>query len=359
MRTSRIIKHLTAFVWASTIGVAPAAWAGDLIEPDVSRLRLLAQAHSNADAVRLSDVLNFAEADPRLQAELGEKELVSKPLGAVVEISHEQVVSRLQALGLNLSRVVINGALSCKVQIDQPIAKAADGTQSVANPDESLLRPGSGTASLSLADILRERINRTKPASGQFEVEFERAGQQFLELTTPPWDFEISGGGQNRLGLREFTITLLRDGRVQRTIHIGASVRMSMPVLVASRPLSVGAFIRRDDVRLEQRTFTHDGEDFLESIDAAVGLQLKRFVEPGTQIAKADLRAVDLVQRSRPVTICGGSSVQISMTGVALDSGTLGETVRVRIGDDRSTRREVRGVVTGVGTVRMLEGERE
>ena len=73
-------------------------------------------------------------------------------------------------------------------------------------------------------------------------------------------------------------------------------------------------------------------------------------VQPG------DLTMVDLVKRSRPVTLVGGSAgVQAQLTGYAMDAGGLGESVRVRIGNLRNDRRIVRGIVTGLGTVRLLD----
>jgi len=69
------------------------------------------------------------------------------------------------------------------------------------------------------------------------------------------------------------------------------------------------------------------------------------------------LKAGELVVRSRPVTVIGdNASVQVRLSGVALDSGGYGDTVRVRLGDGRRDRKILQGTVTGVGTVRLAEG---
>ena len=73
-------------------------------------------------------------------------------------------------------------------------------------------------------------------------------------------------------------------------------------------------------------------------------------------IRPGNLKSVDLVRRSQPVTVVGGESVSIRLNGEALDSGGYGETIRVRVGNSRSNRREVRAMITGVGTVRLVEG---
>jgi flagella basal body P-ring formation protein FlgA len=47
--------------------------------------------------------------------------------------------------------------------------------------------------------------------------------------------------------------------------------------------------------------------------------------------------------------------VHVQLSGVALDSGHFGDSVRVRLGDTRKSRTVLRGVVTGVGTVNVAE----
>lgn len=350
--------QIQLIAWSAALGLAVMAPADNLIETDVSKLRLLPEARLETSVIRLSDVVNFAAADPRLSRELGTKELLSSVTAGTVEISAEQVLARLRGLGVNQARILLSGPAVCRVQITPP-APANGEPNGPATATESPIRASETPLNLSLANVLRERISRNKPAGAEYEIEFEKASEQFLDLSTPPWDFEIRGGGNNRAGLREFTVTILRDGRVQRSVHVAANVRVSMPVVVASRPLNAGAIVRHDDVRVERRILMKDDDDLLNGLEHIIGMQMKRYVAADAQVSKADLRQVDLVQRSRPVTLSGGKAVQLRLAGVALDSGSLGETVRVRVGDDRRQQRELRGVVTGVGAVRVLENEHE
>jgi flagella basal body P-ring formation protein FlgA len=79
-------------------------------------------------------------------------------------------------------------------------------------------------------------------------------------------------------------------------------------------------------------------------------------VPVGQMIRRDDIKHVDLVRRSQPVTVTGGDNVRIRITGDALDTGGLGDTIRVRLGKSRRSQRVIRGVVTGVGMVRLAEG---
>ena len=83
---------------------------------------------------------------------------------------------------------------------------------------------------------------------------------------------------------------------------------------------------------------------------------MAKFIPAGQMVRRSALKSVDMVRRSRPVSVIGSTtSIQVHVTGVALDSGGYGESVRVRLGDSRKDRRVVRGVVTGLGTVRIEE----
>ncbi len=351
----RLLLRISLF----SVALAGSA-AADLIEKDVSRLKLRPQAYVRGDVVTLSDVLNFTRADPRLSAEIGDEPVAAELIAPTeTEITHDQVVRRLEELGVNLSRILVSGALSCHVTLEPAQAEMLPGE---AADEAPLIRARSYEAgATTLADVLRARIeDELASAGGTVEIEFERAGQEFLELTTPPFDFSIRGDRGRKLGLREFNITLRRDGRVQRTVRIGARAKLVKQVLVAAKPLNIGAYVRRESLDYATRIFTsgHDlGINYPEQI---IGQRVKKFVPVGQMIHVDDLKVVDLVRRSQPVTVVGsvsgGDSVSIRITGDALDSGGYGDTIRVRLGDSRENYREVRGVVSGVGTVRLADG---
>jgi hypothetical protein len=208
--------------------------AADLIEKDVSRLKLRPQVHLRGEVVALADVLDFSQADPRLLAEIGDEPAVAGLAGPVeTELTHDQVVDRLEELGVNLARVLVDGAFSCRLKLESATVGVLRDDARDAAP---LIRQGSFEAgATTLADALRAWIDDgLSSVGGTVEIEFEQAGQEFLELTTPPFDFSIRGNRGQKLGLREFSITLRRDGRTQRTVRIGAQVKLVKQVLVAA-----------------------------------------------------------------------------------------------------------------------------
>lgn len=355
MRASAMLMMFGAALAAGADETAP------LLQPDVSVLTLLPEARIAQGPVLLRDVLDFRAADARLRSELGAKSALETDTTGSIEVTHAQVVERLAGLGVNLARVMVQGALTCHVTVTSPRRSPADPAQGAAD-DLIVATPAATVATgdakqRTLVDVLRQHIaDELAKLHGEAEIEFERAGQEFLELTAPPWEFSIRSGDAEPLGLREYRVTLRRDARTHRTVKIMAQVRLLKPVLVAQRPLGIGCFVRPDDVALEPRLFEREQEIGLDRDDLVVGQQVKQFVPAGQMLTAGDVKPVELVKRSRPVTVTGAArNVQIQLTGVALDSGGYGDLVRVRMGDARRDRRELRGVVTGPGTVRLCE----
>lgn len=341
-------------LWLVLSVAGAAALAAD---DEVQRLKLRAHATVYGEAVRLTDVLVLTDVDETLRQHLAEQVIASRPAHAPqLEVTHDQVVKQLDQTGVNLARVLVNGALDCEVTFQEPTPEPLS-----VNEAAPLLRTTTPAVngSHTLADLLQTHMNsELEEFNGRALLQFERAGEEFLQLTTTPWDFNITSvRSDTPLGLREFRVVIRRDGRVQRTVRIFAQVRMERQVAVAKRPLSVGTSVRADDIALEVRVFEPGAELGYGTIEAVIGQQVRAFVPRGDIVGADAIQPVDLVRRSRPVTVVGaGDSVQIRLTGVALDSGGFGDVVRVRLGQTRDDRRTVQGVVTGLGTVRIDEG---
>jgi len=324
--------------------------------PEGSRLRLRSATQASGPEVRLLDVLDFSAADPRLAEQIGDKPAPGEEAGdRSLRISHAAIVAALDELGVNMARVLVSGALVCEVTPAEYPSAEAPGA--VSNDPGPLFREDAPAADGALRGLLEAHIRaELAKLGGRVEVDFDRASAEFLELTSPPFEFSIRGAGASAaLGLREYQVGIRRDGRAQRSVRISARTRIVQRVLVAQKPINRGAFIRRDMLDYDDRIFATGEPTGLERVEELIGQQASRFIPAGEMVARKDIKSVDLVTRSRPVTVVGGDNVSLRITGVALDAGGLGETVRVRLGDGRRNHREVRGVVTAVGTVRLEE----
>lgn len=355
MKTERLGARAAGCLVLAT--VISAASADELVQRDISRLKLRSEVLVRGSRVTLADVLLATKADPRLMSEISDTAVLSGLTPPMrTRVTHAQVTEALAKAGVNMSRVLIGGSLSCAVELEplersRPIVRPG-GQPTVEGADRSI---GTGAT---LAALLKEHIAAEFASlGGEPQVEFERGAESFIELTSPPFDFSIRSPRSRRLGVREMIVIIRRDGRVQRTVRIGVRIRLARRVVVAAKALNVGKFVRRQDLKLEERIFDRLADAGLNDFSSLIGKQIKRYIPVSRQVTDADVKSVDLVKRSRPVTVVGASgNISVRLTGVALDSGDLGDSVRVRIGDSRKDRRVLRGVVTGVGTVRLEGG---
>lgn len=339
------------------LAAAGGAAGDDPVEPAVSLLRLRPHAVVAGPAVTLGDVLDFTAADERLTALVGGRALRASGSGDALVITHAQVVAELAQLGVNMARVLVSGAARCEVRVEPP-APPLDGRRPAVAPqggEAPLLREPADDGSLG-ARIRAFVQNECAALGGRVEIEFERASADLLKLTSPPWEFSLRSGDRERLGTREFVVTIRRDGQTQRTVRLTGRVRLVRAVIVARQPLNRGSYVRPDDLALETRVFERDGEVGVDRPQALVGCQVAQFVPAGQMVRRADVKPADMVARSQRVTVLhGGAGVRVNLSGVALDAGTYGDTVRVRIGDSRQDRRIVRGVVSEFGVVKLVE----
>jgi flagella basal body P-ring formation protein FlgA len=359
--------------------LVPAAAADFPAQAEPVRVYVRPGASVDGTQIMLSDVLVLRSGDARFFDRL---RTITIPLGpgGTARITHDQITTALHQAGINVGDVLLSGAAVCEVTRAEP----ADDVEPVPAPVASrqkpalpkrptrLARPGAKIAedsvvladdeeaggAVTLADVLTTYVNsQLKDGDATATLQFEAASRDFIELTTPPFDFVIQDGKtQGFGGLREFRVAIQQDGITQRNVQLFARVTITRKVLVAASDLAIGAFVKPGDFVLEERTFAADDKSGMSRPEAVVGQRLKRFIKRGEILSADDLRPEPLVQRSRPVTVLSSASgVSVRLTGVALDNGLMGETVRVRIGPDRGPRREARGVVTAVGTVQLQE----
>lgn len=340
-------------------GVALTPTFAEQVLPEQSVLRLRAQVLAQGRGATLAELVDLSAAAPELQARLGSTVML-EALNAeqTAQFTHDDLIQRLDEAGVNRAAILITGALTCEVTFAEPEVMDEPETQA-RSARESLFRvdaPQKPGVAGSLAEHVRAHFARELAQDGgDVEVQFDRASAAFLDLTSPPYDFSLRSQGRGSLGPRQVRATIRRDGRTQRTVELFVQVRLVKSVAVAKRALNVGAVVGPDDLKLERHIFDSRDTLGLDNVNVLVGQQVKQFVPAGTQLSRGSLKSVDLVKRSRPVTLVGATAgVQATVTGVALDSGEYGEEVRVRLGDKRKGRKVLRGVVTGVGTVRLI-----
>lgn len=154
------------------------------------------------------------------------------------------------------------------------------------------------------------------------------------------------------LGRFTATLSVTGEGMDPIATRIGGQVADVILVPVAASRLLAGSVAGPRDVRMARVHVTSVHVEVARDMAAVVGMQLKRQIAAGAPVPVADLMRPTRVSRGDAVRMqlqAGGLSV--SGQGVALESGALGERIRVR---NVSSQAVIEAEVLGPGAVRVM-----
>jgi flagella basal body P-ring formation protein FlgA len=167
------------------------------------------------------------------------------------------------------------------------------------------------------------------------------ACDQPLQTFSPP--------GKRLLG--KVTVGVRCEGSKPWTLYVPVSVAVMSQVVVAKTELSRGATVTREDVKLEKRDIARLHRGYLDTLEKAVGKTVKYSVRPNQVVIPSRLVSPLAVKRNGRVTIiAANSSVQVRMSGTALENGSIGQRIRVK---NRSSKRELEARVVEQGVVQV------
>ncbi|MCW8906398.1 MAG: flagellar basal body P-ring formation chaperone FlgA [Sedimenticola sp.] len=135
------------------------------------------------------------------------------------------------------------------------------------------------------------------------------------------------------------------------TLYVPVSVSRMEEIVVASRPLNRGALITTDDVRLELRDVARLHRGYITSLEQAAGKRVKRRIQVDGVVTPDRIMVQHAVKKGNLVTILARiGSLEVRVKGKALDSGAIGERIKVR---NSSSERELEATIVARGTVRV------
>ena len=144
------------------------------------------------------------------------------------------------------------------------------------------------------------------------------------------------------------------EGMTPISVRVSGQVAdvISLPVPVARLP--AGAIPGPGDLRMARVKVGTLYAEVAHDPAAVIGMQLKRQLQPGVPIPMAELMRPTQVSRGDPVRLrLDADGLSLSGEGIALESGALGERIRVR---NISSQAVLEAVVTRTGEVRVLPG---
>jgi len=280
--------------------------------------------------VRLGDVATIEGGSPSEVEKLAELAVASAPKpGRSKEIDRDYMLAKLHQQGYPVRQVLFQGS------------RSTIATRSSQSIDSDTLEAK-----------FRASIESHMPWSAADTVIDIQPPPDVLGLPTGETDVRFESGGDYRyVGDETFRTTVLVDGKPCKTLYLRASVHPFERVAVATRDISRGSSINDTDFAMIRKDLAELSGGFLKDRAEIRGLIAARSVSAGSVIS---LRCVD-----RPVVIKRGKIVIAEVTGrgfritatvKAMDSGRVGDVVRLTNLDSRKT---LTGEVVDENTVRV------
>jgi flagella basal body P-ring formation protein FlgA len=149
-------------------------------------------------------------------------------------------------------------------------------------------------------------------------------------------------------------LTVTGDGTEPISVRVSGEVSDVVEIPVTVIRLSAGAIAGPDDVRMARVHVASVHGEVAREMTNVVGMQLKQQIPAGVPIPVAELTQPTQVTRGEPVRLqlqVGGLS--LSGQGTALESGAIGEQIRVR---NISSQAVLEAEVLAPGVVRVVPG---
>jgi flagellar basal body P-ring formation protein FlgA len=122
------------------------------------------------------------------------------------------------------------------------------------------------------------------------------------------------------------------DTKRKWTLYVPIDIDILTLVVICKHHLPKGTTISSNDIRLSERDIKQLKRGYFQNKEEVIGLITKHNLQPGRTISPYNLSLPALVNRGEEIIITAiNKSIQVSMKGIAINSGTLGEIIRVKI----------------------------
>ncbi len=155
--------------------------------------------------------------------------------------------------------------------------------------------------------------------------------------------------GNKHMG--KITVGIRCNGTTPWSLFVPVTVKVMTKIVVATNDLPRGSIIQPGDVTMELRDISRLHRGYLEDTKAAVGKKLRQRAGRDKVITPSKLVTPLTVKRNNRVIIrASNKTVNVSMTGKALQNGSIGQVIRVK---NESSNREVDARVIAPGIVEV------
>jgi flagella basal body P-ring formation protein FlgA len=149
-------------------------------------------------------------------------------------------------------------------------------------------------------------------------------------------------------------LSVAGDGTEPIAVRISGEVADVIELPVAVIRLSAGVVAGPDDVRMARVHVASVHGEVARELANVVGMQLKQQLPAGVPIPVAELMQPTQISRGEPVRLqLQVGELSLTGQGLALESGAIGEQIRVR---NISSQAVLEAEIVGPGVVRVVPG---
>lgn len=182
-----------------------------------------------------------------------------------------------------------------------------------------------------------------------------------IELTAMPAPVDILAGDLNKIsivnvstdrsGRFSATLSLPVGGTEPKKLRLSGRLHETVELPVLTRHMTRKDIISINDISWKRVRTKELRDAVLVDPDRVIGMKLRRSLRPGEPVSAGDVERPVLVARGQMVVLeLHTASMSLTSRGQALESGSLGDNIRV---ENIQGKRTVIGTVTGQRAVRI------
>jgi flagellar basal body P-ring formation protein FlgA len=212
-----------------------------------------------------------------------------------------------------MEKVMLRTGIFCVLALMSAASVAAGGRDAIAQTVEVFLseRAASlpGKVSVEIGPIVdNERYDNCQ----QWEA--------FLQENVRPWG-RVSVGVRCKIG-------------ENASLYVTAKIKVMGSYIVAARPIATGQALGPQDVRKVDGELSAQPPDLLTTDQEVVGQVARSFIPAERPLRQSLLKQEVAVVAGQPVKVVAqGAGFSVANEGQAISSGSMGQTVRVRMGN--------------------------
>jgi len=184
--------------------------------------------------------------------------------------------------------------------------------------------------------------------AGRYEAKFYKLDPRLrLAACESPLMVELHGDSELRGRVNLKVSCLDQDWFV----YLGVEIARYIPVVVAKTDLPRKTRLTASMLNLTEKDVSRVRGNYFTNLAEVEGYQLRNRLRAGDILSSKNLLATDAVNRGEQITIVATNGVlSVRMTGEALNSGKIGDQIRVK---NLQSGRVIRALVVGRGRVEV------